>query len=99
MICSGRRPRNGNPTRERGSSGVTAHYISSGCSGISVYSAVGITQSARMGDEPCTEAPSLTLRVTIGADGSQTLAFAGQETRTTIRVTNASFTLRVTNDL
>ena len=49
-----------------------------------------------MSDGACNEASSLTVRVTNG-DGSQMLAFAGQETRTTIGVTNASFTLRVTD--
>ncbi len=35
-----------------------------------------------MSEEASTEAPSLTFRVTNGADGSQMLACAGQETRT-----------------
>ena len=55
--CGGRWPRDGNPTCKRGSSGVMADFISRSCRGHNGLLSVGITQSARVDDWPCTAIP------------------------------------------
>ena len=57
MMWCGLWPLNGNPTRQRGSSGVMVDYISHSSRGLSVYLAVGITQSVLMSDQACTAMP------------------------------------------
>ena len=53
----GRWPHNGNPMCQRGSSGVMVDCISHSSRGLSIYLAVGITQSVLMSDRACTAMP------------------------------------------
>jgi hypothetical protein len=56
-VSGGRWPRDGNPTRQRGSSGLMVDFISRSCRGHNGLLSVGIRQSARVDDWPCTAIP------------------------------------------